>query len=1267
MADPTTNVTLKDGTNLTLKGQLGPDEVAQKVSAFRASQPPPKQNLPAQPGGFWGAAQKLVPEGALGPLESFQRNVSDQLDSMTARASAFGGQVGQELVTGADIAMHPMRSLETAASAIPQPNVRGPRPGAASFEQQASRDLPTTMGVAEGLGQTAGGVVGDPRNWPLLASSAARPILQRAISLGFAGQLAPSAVNGARYLHANWDNLPPEQRAQLITKTGLSGVFATMSMTHALGPKGDLPLEKSPSFSEASTNSQVVREPGQPAIPVTKTEPLSTATETPRTGESIPPSPRSQVDELTRMAGLKDTRTPEPPSEPRSMRGDVNYHIARLADPSTGPKDIDESFKALREAGLKDDEISRRVGGIETVDPRTGIPSSREGIEDRINGPIKDAEASVDRVAGPYDANLEARKAMLTPEDKARGEAYIEGTKEGDPSISGIKDPAIEELERMFKLEGLKPDNPERGSLSFRPLKGQPPFSPFKALAGLIDRLVPDESRERMDARNILRDQNSRLALKHLQMEEKFKDAIGAHDNDTVNDLRAFMDAGEGKPGATFLKPTDQAIADNLHTQLGDRWDKIQKILGSNEAGIENYLSHLWERPGRTAEDLTHTLYAKRPLEGKAGFLRNRTYNYMSDGLDAGLKPITNNPIRMQLTTLYQLDKFIMAHDVKDMYKDAGLVEWKKISEQHAPGWQKLNDKIFQPRSLVDGGLLERGSYWANPEVAKIFNTFLDPGLRGNPTYDAIRKYGNTLNQVSLGMSAYHLSFETIVSSVNDAALGIEQIGRGNNYKQGVANLARSFIPGLSAGKYYRLGSSLLEEAVNPTGDPRLSRMVQMIQEGGGRFSQDPIYANAKTRSFFTSLKQGRLLDAVSTATQEFPLTKFIMQKYVPNIKLGMIARMAESKMAELDKANVFDPLARANELGKIVDNVDDRAGQLTYDNQFWNKIAKDTAFLGVRAVGWDFGTFRQGAGALRDVVRGTSNVLKGAKIRDQVTSRMAFTLALPMVVGAIGGVMHKLITGQNPRTPADLFFPGNKGDKFSIPSYMKDFYAFSDHPATTLVHKMHPMMSQMVDLYNNSDFYGTEIHDPAQSWPIQRLQDLKYLATSAEPIAMQSAIKQYKSGASLSSAGASFFGMLPAPSYVGESKAEQVAFELAESKWQRGPRTPGEQERRQVYDKMVHKYEDGTLTSPELNDALKSGALSGHDYDRMFNDKGLQPFERNFKSLDLDAQVKVLKWADKNERVQVQQYLKYNDILNYPPDVQKDIDRQLKQYSKGD
>jgi GGDEF domain-containing protein len=92
---------------------------------------------------------------------------------------------------------------------------------------------PVAMGVSRAIARTGGEMVADPLNWPFLASSAARPALQKLISGGFATQMGAGTIESARHLYNNWDQMTPEQRAEYATQTGLQGLFTAATAKHA--------------------------------------------------------------------------------------------------------------------------------------------------------------------------------------------------------------------------------------------------------------------------------------------------------------------------------------------------------------------------------------------------------------------------------------------------------------------------------------------------------------------------------------------------------------------------------------------------------------------------------------------------------------------------------------------------------------------------------------------------------------------------------------------------------------------------------------------------------------------------------------------------------------------------------------------------------------------------------------------------------------------------------------------------------------------------
>lgn len=155
---------------------------------------------------------EMVPQAAVPALDLANRTLVQPFERAAARTAKAGGEIA-----------------EGAASVVLQPILRPElKPGAPQGDAVKAMEFyaPKTMGAIKGVGEFAGGTVGDVRNWPFFASAAARPILQKIISGGFRTMLGAGAIDGAKQLHDHWDELTPMERSEIATKTGLSAYFA---------------------------------------------------------------------------------------------------------------------------------------------------------------------------------------------------------------------------------------------------------------------------------------------------------------------------------------------------------------------------------------------------------------------------------------------------------------------------------------------------------------------------------------------------------------------------------------------------------------------------------------------------------------------------------------------------------------------------------------------------------------------------------------------------------------------------------------------------------------------------------------------------------------------------------------------------------------------------------------------------------------------------------------------------------------------------------
>jgi hypothetical protein len=480
-----------------------------------------------------------------------------------------------------------------------------------------------------------------------------------------------------------------------------------------------------------------------------------------------------------------------------------------------------------------------------------------------------------------------------------------------------------------------------------------------------------------------------------------------------------------------------------------------------------------------------------------------------------------------------------------------------QIFETAVPGWRDM------------------GRWYAPAETAKVFNNYVSKGLSGDAFYDGIRSAANFLNQAQLSLSGFHIFFTTMDTMISRTALGVEQALRGE-LGRGSANIAKGMLP-LSAVETYFKGRKLGKAYMDPAGaTPEMRRIVEGLTAGGGRIKNDKFYqitegggAISGIKGLLADWKSGEFTERMASQFKETPfrsvlelpfkvagkviqsVTHPIMEEIVPNQKLGVFYDLAQDYLRRNPTASTQQ---LRSEMGKIWDSVDNRLGQMVYDNVFWNKTGKDLAFIGIRSVGWNLGTVRELGGAVNDAARAVASLRAGDTA--EFTHKMAYAISMPVVTALYGALLCYLYTGKGPQSITDYFFPptGKMNDKgfperVTVPSYVKDVLEYNRDPYQTVVNKANPVWGAMLGLYNNRDFYGGEIVDKDGDAINQTVDYLKYFGEQAVPFSIRSAEKMSRSqGSTWGSVLGSFGGLQAAPGFITQPELYE-AYELRKQK----------------------------------------------------------------------------------------------------------------------
>jgi hypothetical protein len=719
--------------------------------------------------------------------------------------------------------------------------------------------------------------------------------------------------------------------------------------------------------------------------------------------------------------------------------------------------------------------------------------------------------------------------------------------------------------------------------------------------------------------------------------------------------LRTLGEQGSrlGK-SAEGISATDlQSVAHQMRAMLNQRVEQVRALgTGKLQTVIENYFPHIWKDPTK-AEEFYKVYGGGGTLEGSKAFLKKRTIPTTEEGISAGLEPVSYNPVELVLLKLREIDKYIAAHQIMNDLEGMGLLHTVGF-ETKLPGYEDIDDKVARRYTKIGENKFALTSKIIAPEpVATLINNYLSPGLRGHERFadifQKIRFMGNLLNMAQLGMSAFHLTFTSLDAANSNAATALMRLASGHPISATKAFAKLPLAPAIA----FAQGRKIMDAALGRrTMDPETANIIEYALKGGAGFKMDSFYDTAVIGKFFNDLSRGTA-KGYGMAAVRFPAllietaSRPIMDYLVPRMKLGVMADMINMEMERLGPDATPEEIRRR--MMDVVDSVDNRMGQLRYDNLFWNKTLKDTLMVSVRSVGWNLGTFREFGGAAGDTFKAAKQIASGKA--PELTHRQAYAIMTPILIALAGAVYQYLHTGETPEDMKDVYFPrtgrvmpNGDAERVSLPSYMKDLYSYSKHPLVTLSHKTHPLLNSVVDLIRNEDFYGNQIQDKEDPLWDQLKETGKYIASQFIPFSIRNLEQRRKASMPPSATGEhetdkgllftteSMFGAVPAPSLIYKTDAEAKTDELLGERMPEGARSRVEAERRKEMQDLLIKYrQEGRIGAKEM--IGESDYLRPRDLRSIEKKAGKTHLAYGASKLGIDDVLVVYRAANKSEQ----------------------------------
>lgn len=475
----------------------------------------------------------------------------------------------------------------------------------------------------------------------------------------------------------------------------------------------------------------------------------------------------------------------------------------------------------------------------------------------------------------------------------------------------------------------------------------------------------------------------------------------------------------------------------------------------------------------------------------------------------------------------------------------------------------KLGSKTAE---MFVGGPIKLGD-WVMPEgAAQVLDNYLQPGLGRFAAFRGLRDLSGLANGVQL-LGFFHGQFVMNDSFYSGIGLALYDALQGRPARA-MRELVQ--IPVSPFTSWFR-GRQMQAAIRQPSTATEMSRKLGQLAVEANLRAGSGIGDGQLSRQWGRALRELRASPNTGAAWETFwrtPLAAVetalspIMRHLVPAMKLGIFARMAERVIADNPTASL--PQLR-KQLAMAADATEDRLGQVTYNNLFQNRVLKDLAQLALRAYGWQLTKYRMMAGGAADWGAAARDAASGKK--PTVSFRMAYLPAMLIGHAIIAATIQYMLTGKPPAHPVDYLFPDTglkdklgRPVRVSVADFVKDaaadWHSFPNvnKMGAEWTHKLAPFWNMSAEMYQNRDFWGTEIFqqrqpgEPELEHLLTNLGDgAKYLGSTAQPFSLRAGQKFADAGAPKFGAyAAPAFGFVPAPRYAIETPMQSYLSDQA-------------------------------------------------------------------------------------------------------------------------
>lgn len=683
-------------------------------------------------------------------------------------------------------------------------------------------------------------------------------------------------------------------------------------------------------------------------------------------------------------------------------------------------------------------------------------------------------------------------------------------------------------------------------------------------------------------------------------------------DKMTDKDRIAFID--NMKRNNKQPTPELQEIADGIKALDKNLYDAIKQY-NPSLAWREDHFRVLWKEIPGAEKSKFWDIRTRRPLEGSKGFMKQATLADMSEGIAKGGVPQTTNPIRMFKLAYADGMKYVTAQKMFWALKDDGMVKFIPRGKDTPDGYIPIDDKIakkYYPTKTDDGGKIPAGEWVAQEGAGRLLNNHLSKDyIRNNMVGKGLMEMKNLYTAAELSLSGFHAIAESLEATSSQIGLGLRKLvnlkdlsglkdivtspfAAGSTYKTGIK--ARKFATESDFANS-ESGKAFLKKV------PEAADYIHDFFQGGGLLKQ---HDDLRAKAFDSFKEHAGKNNYIGAALRVLPainntLLDPLFNHYIPALKTGMFFKefptLLKENAARLKNGDVTrEELAR-----KQVDFIDDRIGEMNFDNLFWSRTFKTAMQFMMRSVTWKLGNIRAMAGAPLEQGMEFINAAKEGRAPN-LMPKMAWLMGLTAMQVAISSAIQGIATGKKLESLKDIIAPridaNDETQRVIPPTYYKDLFHIAHDPAGYVTTSSSGPIGKIIDIWQNKDFYNQEIYDPNDDFITRQKEKLHYFIP--KPFSITSAVTQIEQGQG-GKAALSFFGLNKSPGYLNHTPIENEIFDLYNIR-NTGVKPYKEKEANDEKKLITELYKNGNKDEAQdrADEAVKKGLLKPQQIQRI-------------------------------------------------------------------